>query len=405
MKLTAAIIIIGDEILLGRVLDTNSGFISRALDREGVTVKRIVTVGDNTAEIRHAVDSALAVADIVITTGGLGPTKDDITKRVLLERFGGTMVRNNDITAHLHDWAARRGMKLNELTLDQALVPSSADVMVNRLGSAPIMFFNENGKTLVTMPGVPFETEGMLPDVLGVIIADGKADGRRHSTFIVTGITESALAMRLAPFEEYLPEGFSLAYLPDSPVIKLRLDGVPDNRFSTIEEDLAQRISDLMIGRGEKTIGQLVVESLKTLGKTMATAESCTGGNIAHLVTSVPGSSDIFNGGVVSYANSAKINVLGVSPDTLAAHGAVSEQTVLQMADGAARVLGTDYAVATSGIAGPGGGTDEKPVGTVWIGVHTPNGTVANVYRFPGNRDRVIARASATALINLLKSL
>ena len=405
MKLTAAIIIIGDEILLGRVLDTNSGFISRALDREGVTVKRIVTVGDNAAEIRHAVDSALAVADIVFTTGGLGPTKDDITKRVLLERFGGTMVRNNDVTAHLHDWAARRGMKLNELTLDQALVPSSADVMVNRLGSAPIMFFNENGKTLVTMPGVPFETEGMLPDVLGAIIADGKADGRRHSTFIVTGITESALAMRLATFEEHLPEGFSLAYLPDSPIIKLRLDGVPDDRFSVIEEVLAQRISDLMIGRGEKTIGQLVVESLKTLGKTMATAESCTGGNIAHLVTSVPGSSDIFNGGVVSYANSAKINVLGVSPETLAAHGAVSEQTVLQMADGAARVLGTDYAVATSGIAGPGGGTDEKPVGTVWIGVHTPNGTFANVYRFPGNRDRVIARASATALINLLKSL
>ncbi len=405
MKLTAAIIIIGDEILLGRVLDTNSGFISRALDREGVTVTRIVTVGDNGDEIRSAVDTALASADIVISTGGLGPTKDDITKRLLLERFGGTLVRNREVTDHLHRWADNRGMKLNDLTLDQALVPSSAEVMVNRFGSAPIMFFNENGKTLATMPGVPFETEGMLSEVIDALLADRKAENRRHSTFVLTGITESALAIRLAPFEDSLPAGFSLAYLPDSPVIKLRLDGVPDERFEPIEADLEKRISDLLLGRGEKTVGELVIEALKEKGLTMATAESCTGGNIAHLITSVPGSSEVFYGGIVSYANSAKTDILGVSPEILARHGAVSEPVVRQMADGASRVLGTDYAVATSGIAGPGGGTPDKPVGTVWMAVHTPEGTFAEVCRFPGHRDRVIARASATVLIKLLKKI
>ncbi|MDE6395636.1 MAG: competence/damage-inducible protein A, partial [Muribaculaceae bacterium] len=266
MKLTAAIIIIGDEILLGRVLDTNSGFISRALDREGVTVTRIITVGDKGPEIRNAVDTALEAADIVITTGGLGPTKDDITKRILLERFGGTLVRNDDVTAHLHRWAERRGMKLNSLTLDQALVPSSAEVMVNRFGSAPIMFFSENGKTLVTMPGVPFETEGMLDEVITAVLAGRKAESRHHSTFILTGITESALAMRLEPFEDSLPDGFSLAYLPDSPVIKLRLDGVPDERFGEIEADLERRIADLMLGRGEKSVGELVVDALRERG-------------------------------------------------------------------------------------------------------------------------------------------
>lgn len=406
MKITAAIVIIGDEILLGRVQDTNSGFIARALDREGIRVVSVSTTGDNGADIKRAIDNAMAIADVVITTGGLGPTRDDITKRVLLDRFGGTPVRDADVTAHLHRWAEARGMKLNDLTLDQALVPSSARVMVNRAGSAPIMFFTDgSGKTVVSMPGVPFETETMLPDVIATLLADRRAEGKRHSTFILSGITESDLAIRLADFEDSLPEGFSLAYLPDSPVIRLRLDGPDDHRFDAFDNTLEERVADLLLGAGEKSLGQLVVDALAKRGLTLSTAESCTGGNIARMITSVPGSSEVFNGGVVSYANSTKTDVLGVMPETLAVHGAVSEPTVRQMVEGATRVLHTDCAVATSGIAGPGGATPDKPVGTVWIAVNTPRAATAAVYRFPGTRDRVIARASATALINLLRQL
>lgn len=402
----ATVIVIGDEILLGRVTDTNSGFIARHLDREGIILEKVLTVGDKAESIRRAVDAALADSDLVFTTGGLGPTKDDITKRVLLERFGGELVRNADVTAHLHTWAARRGLKLNQLTLDQALVPSSAHVIVNRLGSAPIMVFSEGRKKLVTLPGVPFETEGMFPEVLAEVVTMclGTAERRLHQTYILTGITESDLALRLEKFEDNLPEGYKLAYLPDSPIIKLRLDSCTTERFEEVSAKLEGLIESYLIGRGEKTIGQLVIERLNELKLTLATAESCTGGNIAHVITSVAGSSSVFNGGIVSYANSAKMNLLGVKASTLETYGAVSEQTVLRMADGAARALGTDCAVATSGIAGPGGGTPEKPVGTVWIGVHTPAGTTAMCYHFPGTRDRVIARATATALINLLKS-
>lgn len=409
--INTSIVIIGDEILLGRVTDTNSGAIARAMDRAGSRIVSIATVGDNAQAIRNAVEAALAESDVVFTTGGLGPTKDDITKRVLTDIFGGETVRNDEVTKNIESIFAAKGLKLNPLTLDQALVPASATIIQNRLGTAPIMVFSKDGKTLVSMPGVPFETEGMLPEVVRHIIEVRRpGSGLRHTTFVVTGISESALAGCLDSYEQSLPEDYKLAYLPDSPVIRLRLDGPEaDVQYAAYSEALKSALSAIndltILGCGEKTIGALVVERLKEKGLTMATAESCTGGNIAHIITSVPGASEVFAGGVVSYANSAKINVLGVGAETLADNGAVSRPVVLQMVGGACKALAADCAVATSGIAGPGGGTPDKPVGTVWIAVRTPQGSEAVCYRFPGSRDRVIARASATALIMLLKRL
>lgn len=409
--INTSIVIIGDEILLGRVTDTNSGAIARAMDRAGSRIVSIATVGDNAQAIRNAVEAALAESDVVFTTGGLGPTKDDITKRVLTDIFGGETVRNDEVTKNIESIFAAKGLKLNPLTLDQALVPVSATIIQNRLGTAPIMVFSKDGKTLVSMPGVPFETEGMLPEVVRHIIEVRRpGTGLRHTTFVVTGISESALAGCLDSYEQSLPEDYKLAYLPDSPVIRLRLDGPEaDVQYAAYSEALKSALSAIndltILGCGEKTIGELVVERLKEKGLTMATAESCTGGNIAHIITSVPGASEVFAGGVVSYANSAKINVLGVGAETLADNGAVCRPVVLQMVGGACKVLAADCAVATSGIAGPGGGTPDKPVGTVWIAVRTPQGSEAVCYRFPGSRDRVIARASATALIMLLKRL
>lgn len=409
--INTSIVIIGDEILLGRVTDTNSGAIARAMDRAGSHIVSIATVGDNAQAIRNAVEAALAESDVVFTTGGLGPTKDDITKRVLTDIFGGETVRNDEVTKNIESIFAAKGLKLNPLTLDQALVPASATIIQNRLGTAPIMVFSKDGKTLVSMPGVPFETEGMLPEVVRHIIEVRRpGSGLRHTTFVVTGISESALASYLDSYEQSLPEDYKLAYLPDSPVIRLRLDGPEaDGHYAAYSEALKSALSAIndltILGCGEKSIGELVVERLKGKGLTMATAESCTGGNIAHIITSVPGASEVFAGGVVSYANSAKINVLGVGAETLADNGAVSRPVVLQMVGGACKALAADCAVATSGIAGPGGGTPDKPVGTVWIAVRTPQGSEAVCYRFPGSRDRVIARASATALIMLLKRL
>ena len=406
-----AVVIIGDEILLGRVTDTNSGFIARAVDQCGGKVVRISTVGDSYSAIRQAIETAFDCADIVFTTGGLGPTKDDITKTVLTDFFGGELVRDKNITENIRKIFEKRNLRLNTLTLDQALVPSSASIIQNRLGTAPIMIFSKDSKILVSMPGVPFEMEGMLPDVMAYL-QERFADTVPvlHHTWIISEISESALSQKLEAFENSLPVGYKLAYLPDSPIIKLRLDSEADdglfNLFCRKLDDTLRSIDEVFIlGEGEKTLGQIVVERLARDGLTLSTAESCTGGNIARVITGVPGSSAVFNGGVVSYANSAKINVLDVGKETLEENGAVSRPVVIQMVDGVSRIMSTTCAVSTSGIAGPTGGTPDKPVGTVWMAVKTPNGIQAVCHRFPGNRTRVIQRATATALILLLKAL
>jgi nicotinamide-nucleotide amidase len=409
----AAIVIIGDEILLGKVTDTNSGYIARALDRYGFEIVRISTIGDNGADIRQTVESSLAVADVVITTGGLGPTKDDITKQVMCQIFGGTLVRDDSVTRNIEQVFAKRRLSMNALTLDQALVPTSCRVIQNTLGTAPIMWFERDGKVLVSMPGVPFETEGMLDAAVAPQLQAHFNPDKfiAHRTLIVTGITESALAEKLDKWEQAMPQGYHLAYLPDSPIIKLRLDGVGSNQSDVdamadnLFSQLIEQLGDLVVNIGEKTVANILIDALLEKNYLMGSAESCTGGNIAHSITAVAGSSQVFAGTVVSYSNDVKQNVLGVKSETLNEFGAVSRQTVEQMLSGACKVLGTDCAVATSGIAGPGGGTPEKPVGTVWIGAQTPNEMVVTEYHFPGNRERVINRATATAMLMLIKLL
>jgi nicotinamide-nucleotide amidase len=409
-----SIIIIGDEILLGQVNDTNSGFIARKLGVIGWKTVGIETVGDNAEDIRAAIDRAMAKSDLVITTGGLGPTKDDITKQVMLDIFGGELYRNSDVTANIDRVFALRHLKMNTLTADQALVPSSCRVIQNLLGTAPIMWFERDGKVLVTMPGVPFETEGMLVDaVIPALKQHFQSDiAQYHNTLIVTGITESNLALHLTDFENQLPAGVHLAYLPKPGIIRLRLDGIApisdagfEASYNAQLDKLRQTLGTLLIYDGDATPAEIALHLLRAAGKTLATAESCTGGNIAHEITAVPGSSDVFVGSIVSYSNAVKEGNLGVQHATLEQHGAVSEETVIQMAEGARARLGADYAVATSGIAGPGGGTPDKPVGTVWTAVAAPTGTKTRLLHLPGSRDRVITRTTMEVLLDLIKNI
>ncbi len=411
MKLS--IIIIGDEILLGQVADTNSRAIARAFGPLGWETLRIVTVGDSAAEITSAVESALASeAELVITTGGLGPTKDDITKSVLTDIFGGELVWNDDVERNVLDIFARRGLTINELTRRQAIVPSSCDVIQNRFGTAPLMWFERGGKVLVSMPGVPFETEGMLPEVVEKVRNRFEPDTfHLHHTMMVAGYTESALAEYLAAFEDNLPRELHLAYLPTPGLIRLRLDGACDcaekldKIFDTNLAQLKKLLGRNLIFDGDASAAEILIDRLRRCGSTVASAESCTGGNIARAITSVAGCSDVFVGAVVSYSNSVKTGVLGVSEDTLATDGAVSEATVRQMAEGVRRVTGASCSVATSGIAGPGGGSDKKPVGTVWIAASTPERTEARCFHLPGNRARVIDRATTEAMLMLASML
>lgn len=411
MKLS--IIVIGTEILIGQVTDTNSGFISRMLGADGWVTVGVQVVDDNPDDIRRAVERALSESDLVITTGGLGPTKDDITKGVLASIFGGPMRFDADVASNVERIFARRGLKLNELTRNQALVPDSCRVINNDLGTAPIMWFERDGKVLVSMPGVPFETEGMMErSVRDEIRRHFSPDmDVRHHTMIVSGITESDLAEHLSAWEEALPEGLHLAYLPVPGYIRLRLDGLMkagkglDTLFDANLASLRLLLGDHLLHDGDATPAEILLELLKAQSLTMATAESCTGGNIAHAITSVPGSSECFLGGVVSYANSVKENVLGVSADDLAAHGAVSRPVVEQMARGACAITGAGCAVATSGIAGPGGGSPDKPVGTVWIAATWPGGSESCLCHFSGDRPRIIARATSEAILLLIKHL
>lgn len=400
MKLS--IVIIGDEILLGRVTDINSGLIARTLAEQGWHIESVRTVGDTAGAISVAVEAAMAESDLTITTGGLGPTRDDVTKNVLMGCFGGELQHDPSVAENIETIFERRGIKLNELTRLQAMVPTSCRVIQNRVGTAPIMWFEKEGKVLVAMPGVPAETRTMLPAVADEIQArfHTKPDTVRRE-FTVTGISESALAQRLATFEDELPDGYKLAYLPSPGEIVLRLEGAPDT-FGAQAEKLVASVGDNLAGREKMTPAELAIACLRRRGLTMASAESCTGGNIAALITSVPGASDVFAGGIVSYSNEVKMNTLGVLPETLAAHGAVSEETVREMAAGVRSHIGADYAVATSGIAGPGGGSPEKPVGTVWTAIAGPQGVKTRLLTLMGDRRAVIDRASATVLTDLV---
>ena len=408
-----SIIVIGDELLIGQVIDTNSGWIARHINPIGWNVKSIKVIGDNEAEIIKAIDEGFAQTDLVLTTGGLGPTKDDITKEAMRKYFGGEMIFNSDVEKNVLEVVKKRHLKINDLTAAQAYVPSSCQVIQNCVGTAPIMWFERNNKVLVAMPGVPFETEQMmaqevLPRLLKHFCSDEYIE---HRTFIVIDYSESALAIKLEQFENDIPDYIHLAYLPRPGIIRLRLTGrSTDQKKLLADMDfLSNRLNEILnksiISFEDKPVAAILGDILRTKKLTISTAESCTGGNIAHEITSIAGSSDYFMGSVVSYSNDVKQSVLGVTSLALESDGAVSRIVVEQMCNGVTSLLGTQCGISTSGIAGPGGGSAEKPVGTVWICAKCGDNIVSERYHFPGTRDRVIDRATMTGMLMLIKLL
>ena len=404
----AIIITIGDELLIGQVVDTNSAYMATCLNRYGVEVLEDISVHDDAQQIAEAVHDAMGKAPIVLLTGGLGPTKDDITKHVLCDFFHTTLVPDETVRAHIYDIYKERPDVLNRLTETQWLVPANATVLPNRVGSAPLMAWLQDGHCLVSMPGVPYEMqiamdEQIIP-FLAAHVLPKETEQITHRTVLVHGIPESALAIRIEEWETALPAGMHLAYLPKDGLIRLRLSGygvAPEEVDAQIRA-LLPLIQDYVLATEDKPLEVLVGEALKRNGQTIATAESCTGGRLAALLNAHPGSSAFYYGSVVAYDNSVKHNVLGVSDSDLQQYGAVSEPVVRQMAEGVRNLLHTDYAIATSGIAGPDGGTADKPVGTVWMALATPHGTYAQCFHLGKLREQITLRACNIALIHML---
>lgn len=408
-----SIIVVGDEILIGQVQDTNSGFIARQLTPFGWQAVSIRTVADDGQAIFDAIDEGFAHSDVILMTGGLGPTKDDITKPTLCRYFGGQLVHDEATARNVEQIVAGRHLKLNDYTRAQAMVPSSCRVIQNQCGTAPLMWFERNGKVLVSMPGVPYETETMLvreviPQLMEHFHHDVDIEFRH---LMVTGIIESALAMTLDEWERHLPHGIHLAYLPQPGIIHLRLTGqAADKQWLTSEMDrlvaeLHQILGAHIVCDENLPLAGIIGNILRHRGLTMATAESCTGGNIAHEITAIAGSSDYFVGSVISYHRDVKEKQLGVSASDIDTYGVVSQTVAEQMATGVCRLLGTDCAVATTGVAGPGGGTPDTPVGTVWMAARCGDRMVSQCKHIPGHRQRVIARATNDALLLLLSIL
>ena len=415
-SIVAEIISIGDELLIGQVVNTNATWMAQELNRSGITVVQVTTVRDSGADITAAVTAAMSRADVVLTTGGLGPTKDDITKTVLCDYFHTRLVEDSRVHAHVLELYKNRPDVLNRLTATQWLVPEAATILPNRVGSAPIMVFEESvivgqnaeaGKLLVSMPGVPHEMQvAMSEQVLPYIRAYYALSADIvHRTIVVYGVPESTLALQIEPWESALPRSMHLAYLPKQGAVRLRLSTYGEATAAEVEQQinaLMPLIADHVIATDDLTPQQVLGRRLIANGQTIATAESCTGGRLAALLNEEPGSSAFYMGSVVAYDNRIKEQVLGVSAQTLATVGAVSEQTVCRMAEGVRRLMQTDYAIATSGIAGPTGGTPDKPVGTVWIAWATPEGTTAECCHFFGDRTQITNTAAMAAIGKLI---
>ena len=402
------IMTIGDELLYGQVVDTNSAFMGQELGKIGLRVRQISSVSDRANEIVEALNQARRRAEVVLITGGLGPTKDDLTKHVLARYFGADLVEHEPTLRHVEVIFRRFGRPLLDVNRQQALVPANCEVLYNAVGTAPGMWFEDQGTVFVSMPGVPFEMKKLMSDeVLPRLKSRFALPPIEHLVVMTTGLGESFLAEKIADWEAALPANFRLAYLPSLGSVRLRLtaadDGQPGlrGRLEALLPALRKRIGEYMFAEKETKLEATIGELLKQKSLTLGTAESCTGGYVASKLTSVAGSSAYFLGSIVAYHNNVKMKQLGVNPDTLAAHGAVSEPTVREMAEGARRQLGVDVAIATSGIAGPGGGSDEKPVGTMCIAVADAQGTVSK--RFVMDRGRQINIEYTTQVVlNLL---
>lgn len=399
--MNAIIITIGDEILMGQILDTNSQYIARRLTEIGVEVIEELSIPDKRDEIYDSVDYAMQEADLILVTGGLGPTKDDVTKKVLAEYFGSRLVFNPQAMEWLEELLRNRNLPMNENNKSQAYLPDNCRVLRNFKGTASGMWFERGWKSLISMPGVPFEMEHLMDKY---VIPDLKARyphlQLEYRMLKVYDVPESQLAQHLENWEDALKDGIKLAYLPSPGMVRLRVTakGEAVKHLDETYESLKKELAGMRYTEGEDALEKQFGQILRKKGVTVATAESCTGGEIARMITSVPGSSAYYKGSVVSYANEVKINVLGVNAGDIEREGAVSETVVLQMAEGVRKLMGTDYAVSTSGVAGPDGGTADKPVGTVWIGVATPQGSFAKKFVFSFTRERNIAKAAAKAL-------
>ena len=408
----ATIITIGDEILIGQILDTNSRYISRALNTCGIVVAERTSIGDNRTQIVETLDRALSQSEVVIITGGLGPTKDDITKHTLCDYFGSTLRYDEVEAEHIRTLLAVRNIAFNDLNRGQAMVPECCTVLHNTHGTAPGMWFERDGRVIISLPGVPFEMQHLIDEeVMPRLKARFELREIVHRTMITFGVAESILAERIAKWEDALPEYLHLAYLPAPNVVRLRLSAYEvegkevsreiDSQF----EKLRTIIPDNIAGFEDASVEELVHNILINKGKTLATAESCTGGMIASKFTAQAGASAYFLCGVVSYSNESKNKVLGVQMSDIAQFGAVSEQVAMAMARGAKAVSGADFAISTTGIAGPTGGSKEKPVGTVWIGVATPDRCFAVLKNCGTDRSQIISRATAYAIAMLYDEL
>ncbi len=407
----AEVITIGDEILYGQITDTNSKWISEELDKIGIKTIRKSSVGDQKQQILNILDESLQRADIVLITGGLGPTKDDITKKTLAEYFNDELVINPHAEEFVRSFFEKRGRPFTELNRQQAAIPSRCTYLHNATGTAPGMWFNHDGKFIVSMPGVPIEMKYLMSnEVIPRLKSKFDLPEIVHKIIRTIGLGESFLAERIENWEDSLPENIKLAYLPSFGEVKLRLTGIGEDRLK-IEEQIEVQVKKLIPlieehifsfenEEIEKSIGKILNESETSL----SVAESCTGGYLSHLLTSIPGSSAYFMGGVVSYSNEAKMDVLKVKQETLTKFGAVSEQTVIEMAEGVRNLMKTTYGIATSGIAGPDGGTEEKPVGTVWLAVSDGKQTLTKKLSL-GKIRIVNIEYSAKAALNFLRIL
>ncbi|MBP9688575.1 MAG: competence/damage-inducible protein A [Bacteroidia bacterium] len=408
----AEIITIGDEILIGQIIDTNSSWLGQELSKLGIQVVHRTSVSDNKLAIINALNSAKTRADTIIITGGLGPTKDDITKSTLTDYFNTELVLNAEVLEWVTSIFKRRNLPMVDSNNAQAMLPANCEVLFNKSGTAPGMWFDDDGKVFISLPGVPFEMKDVFTDQciprlqkrfsLPVLI---------HRNILTCGIGESFLAEKIEALETDLPPHIKLAYLPSIGTVRLRFSGT-HTHYATLKTEIDIIVNKLYEIIGEYVYGeeldtlQLVVGSLlHSINKTVATAESCTGGYVSHLLTSVSGSSNYYMGSIISYANQIKIDELNINPEILKTFGAVSQECVTQMAQHVKQKLNTNYAIATSGIAGPSGGTIEKPVGTVWVAVSGPNNTVAKQFNMGDNRERTIERTSVQGLDMLRKML
>ncbi len=409
--MNAAVITIGKEILIGQITDTNAAFIGQKLTEIGLEVVRMITVADTVDSIESALQEASEYAGIIISTGGLGPTSDDVTKSALCHYFQTSLSLHQPTREHIQQLLAARNMQMNELNAGQAILPASAEVLFNQFGTAPGLWFEKEGKSYIFLPGVPYEMKAILLDyVLPELKKRFSLPFILHRTIMTQGLPESYLAQRLENFEKQLPPDVSLAYLPSYGGVRLRISASGKSR-QELEHLIDGQIhlvlnviQPFVYGYDEETLPEAIGKLLRERKLSVSVAESCTGGSISAAITSVSGSSEYFKGGIVAYSNEIKENELHVPKDLIQEHGAVSEEVVTAMARGILKKFDTDLAIAVTGIAGPGGGTPDKPVGTVWIAVGDKNHIITRVFRFGENRERNIYRTTQTAL-NMLRML